>query len=396
MAALVCLAIVVAGLFYAFQLGTKLVFADERDYLALADHLGGDGRFSIDGLHETASRPPAWAWFLAALRLVGLPVVLLRWANIVLFAACLYLLYRFARRAWSPSVGAAAVVLGAFYPVFFYTAGTLYPQMFAALLLLTIMLLLFDQAPPSWLRRAGAGVAAGVLVLTIPNLVLLLPLLFLMAPGSTRQRVSTCSLGLLATVLVVGAWTLQLRSTFDEWVFVSSNGGLNLLLGNSENTTPNAGYLVNIDRYRVAAGGLDEFEQDRFYRSAAVEWIRENKGDALALYGKKVVNYFNFRNELATESEASVLKDVLLAVGYGGLLLLALARVALRKRVGLRRIDAVLLTLYLASALVTAITYTRVRYRLPFDFLLVALVAPVVPAVLRRRVSPGGHAAVRA
>lgn len=50
----------------------------------------------------------------------------------------------------------------------------------------------------------------------------------------------------------------------------------------------------------------------------------------------------------------------------------------------LTEFESLLLTLYLSTPLFQAITFTRIRYRLPYDFLLIAIVALFIGAIHTR------------
>ncbi|MDQ3898194.1 MAG: hypothetical protein M3326_13290, partial [Actinomycetota bacterium] len=141
--ALMCATVVVLGLGYSLHLGSAMAFQDERDYVRIADNLAQKGMFSLDGVHPTAARPPGWPLTLAPLRMIGLPIPALRMVNVVLLAACLFLLYLILERAWSPIVGLVGAAAGILYGLFFYTAETLYPQMLEAALVLGLVYLLF-------------------------------------------------------------------------------------------------------------------------------------------------------------------------------------------------------------------------------------------------------------
>jgi hypothetical protein len=95
----------------------------------------------------------------------------------------------------------------------------------------------------------------------------------------------------------------------------------------------------------------------------------------LKLYILKLLNYFNYRNELYASAESSWTKDILMLVTYGPLLLLSACSLFLVKRFGFSKFEALFFLIYLSSAFFYAIFVTRIRYRLPFDFLLIMIVA---------------------
>jgi hypothetical protein len=371
---LLCAGLVLVGLLYSLHLGSELAFSDERDYVSIADNVIDKGMFSVDGERPTAARPPAWPLVLAGLRFFRLPIVLLRLVNVVLFATSVYLLYLILCRAWSPIVGLTGATLALGYGLFFYTAETLYPQMLEAALLLLVVYLLFDSVPLSRVRRVSAGIAAGILILTTPRWILLLPVVLVLTPGPRRARAATGAVVVAVALTIVGAWTVRNLMTFDRFILVSTNLGGNLLVGNSD----------DFGREVREAQGLDEVGTDRYFASSALRWVLDNKRLAAKLYLERVIDYFAFHNRLATRSQSSFLKDIVLAVSYAALLLLAVIRPFMRKHIGIVRLDHALFVWYCASALVAALAAPRIRYRVPFDFLLVGLGAPVILALLGR------------
>jgi hypothetical protein len=180
---------------------------------------------------------------------------------------------------------------------------------------------------------------------------------------------------IILSLFMVSVWTARNYMVFDRMVFISTNSGENLLLGNSENTTPNAGTNTNISQYRSKAAEMDELERDRFYREKAIEFIRNHPVQSGKLYILKVLNYFNYQNELVTQAEGSKTRDIIMLVSYGPLLLLFIVRLLLVKLVKPGAFEVLLIILYFLSALVNAVFFTRIRFRVPFDLLLIMIVS---------------------
>ena len=120
---------------------------------------------------------------------------------------------------------------------------------------------------------------------------------------------------------------------------------------------------------------MNEAEADTYYKKSAIDWIKNNPGDAAILYFKKVLNNFNYKNKTSTSVENSFMKNTVMFIAYYPLLLLVCIRVVMQKRYAFTRDELLLYILYFGSAFVTAIVYSRLRYRIPFDFLLIAMVA---------------------
>ncbi len=375
--------LVLAGLLYSRAVGDRLRFPDEREYMALATHLADEHAFSVQGTHPTAYRPPGYPMFLSAFVAWGARPIHLRALNYAALGATLVLLYLTVLRHGSPvaAIFAAVGVVG--YPGLFYTAGTLYPQTVAALVFLLILYLLTGPWAPQR-ACAAAGLLLGGLILTVPTfatVLVIVPLWF--ALYRMKAWLRSFPLTALIAACVVAVWSGRNYVVFHAFVPVSTNGGINLLLGNSEHTGPNDGTQVDIRRYRDVGDQLGEVERDRYYRAQAFAYMRAHKVESLKRYALKFLNHFHYRNNLATQTENTRIADMLMLATYGPLLGLVLVRLGVLARVPLSRFEVLCLALYLANAACYAIFFTRIRFRLPHDYLLIAVAALFLDRIVR-------------
>ena len=379
--------VICSGTLYSFSLGDKLRWPDERDNCELGKNIVAARQYSYDGKQPTAYRPPGYPLILSFFIFLGAGTVHLRILNFVVLASCMCILHKILKEQSSPFAATIGVVLIACYPVLFYAAGILVPQTIGAFVFLLIILLL-TRNTNSYTAFALSGLLFGCLILTIPIFILILFVLcvwFFFFEGSIRRR------RILVTVAIaflpVAIWSARNYAVFDSFLFVSSNSGYNLLSGNSENTAPNAGVNTDISKHlrEVARLNLDEIEGDRYLRSKAVEFVLSHKREALMLYCRKCLNYFNYRNELCIKAEASVTKDLVMLATYGPFLLAFVCRIFLLRRLRPSRLEVLFVILYISSGVFYAVFFTRIRFRLPFDFLLIMVVAIFLRNVLRRR-----------
>ena len=378
--------LVISGAVLAIHSGAELRYLDERTYVGLAERLLDHGAYVGPDLVSTASRPPGWPLVLAGTFLLDRNPLLPKLLNVLALAGAVLLLMRFTSREEpraAPLVGWLAVC----FPLFAYAASTLYPQILGSLGLVAAVGLAARPTPRS---AVGAGPLFGALALLVPSFALLVPVLVAWIAWSARRAAPAAAFA-LAFVLVVAPWTARNAVRLGAFVPISTNGGLNLLMGNSAQTSPTAG--VNIERSEFQKPpGVDEVGLDRVFRDRAVAWITSNPGDAFVLYLGKVANHFNFRNELATSAEASPWKDWLMAATYLPLLAVALVRIPLWRRIPPGPFEALCHVIYFSNAFASAVFFTRIRFRIPFDLLLVAMVASFLPKALdawRARVARG-------
>ena len=371
--------IVLIGAVYSLRLGSALRFVDERDYYAIAQNLVHGRGYSLDGTTPTAFRPPGYPYFLALFVALGANVVALRVLNFIMLATTMLLLYRFVRRRcnWIGAVSAAVLCAG--YVVLSYTAGTLYPQTLAGLLLVVAVTVLADDKP-GWLWSGLLlGFLFGWLALSVVHFLFSLAVVavwMLVARTELRPRARLGSVAVMTavTALMVGVWVVRNEHALGAPV-LTTNSGITLLHGNSEEAGCNTGASTDISGYVPKDTGLNEVELDAYYREQAIEFIRRHKSRAIRLYALKVLNWLNYRNDLAQKSEASSAKDFVMLFTYGPLLLLFITRLLLAGRLRPSRVEVLLIILYLSNAFAYAIWHTRIRYRLPYDLLLIVVVA---------------------
>lgn len=388
--------VVAAGVAYCISLGSRIRFPDERDYLRLAENLSQHGIYSLDGVHSTAFRPPGYPLLLGLLRDLGASVTVLRALNVAFLVVVVWGAWWLAGRVGGPAAATIAAPIAAVYPIGFYTMGSLYPQTMGAALLmagLVAVVSLRGSARP-WPRAVGAGAAFSALIVTIPTFALVLVIGAIWLLIKDRRIGPVLVIVALAAVLPV-AWSIRSTAAMDSFVPASTNNGLNLLLGNSQHAGARTGAITDIDSYRreVRQRGLDEVETDTFYRNAALDWIRANPGRATVLFVEKTVNYFAPFDQLATDAESSVAEEVIAVLTYWPLLALFLWRLILWRRDRPGDIEKLLILVYLISAPAQAVFFTRVRFRMPLDYVLIVVVAAFLAYLLGKRTggNPDGY-----
>jgi hypothetical protein len=367
---------VLAGFVYSCRLPAEGRFQDELQYLSLTQHVLHGPGFSLDGIHLTAFRPPGYAFFLA---LVGNSVIVARLLQFCMLGGIVLLLARLFPPPERPAAVLITTLVIALYPLFFYTSSTLYPQTLAGFLFVLALVLILRAPRHGWML-ALIGAIYGCLILVVPTFLLTLFVLLGAAwwLGIMRAREGAVLTAVAAAVVL--CWTARNYAEFGQFVPVASYTGAQFLIGNCESTIPYGG-SGNIDtsHYHAEARalGLDEFQADRYYEHAALTWIEQHPGSAFVLYLEKAANFFNVYNEYAPESRAEVSpwKQAVVGATYALLLALLIWRLAEARRYPLSKTEKLFLAIYILSAFTQALFFTRIRLRLPYDYLIVAIIA---------------------
>jgi hypothetical protein len=166
---------------------------------------------------------------------------------------------------------------------------------------------------------------------------------------------------------------------------IATNSGENLIFGNSSLTGANTGTNVNLFALAPEAANVSsEIQRDAIFRKHAIDWIVHNFIDSGVLFVKKLINWFNYRNQLAVFSESSNFRDLVMALTYYPLLALSLMLIAIRRgRLSTR--EWYFFASYGIAALTYSVFFTRIRFRVPFDYLIIILASGCLSSVLVRR-----------
>jgi hypothetical protein len=164
------------------------------------------------------------------------PVVAMAF-NAVLGALSVFAAQRCAIRRSSRALAVIAALLVALHPgLLFYTPALMTEGVAAELMLLAVWLMLraAESARPAW-RLVALAACLGTSILVRPQLALIAPLFgfFALQSGELRYRERALRAGLVAfmTLCFCLPWTIRNCKRMDRCVFVSANGGWNLLIG---------------------------------------------------------------------------------------------------------------------------------------------------------------------
>lgn len=400
--------------------------SDSWSYLQRGTNILRHGRYeALPGLLD-ATYPPGYPLALAAVMAVAPAAHALGAAKLLscgLAVAAILLIGHLGRRLFGPTTGLLAAAILAAYPRHVLQSTVLVSEhLFLPLLLLLLTVLAAAWSrPAAWRLAVLAGAATGALALVRP-IGYLLGLLWMGRMLTNRRQWRTVlaelTLVLAAQHAVMLPWAIRNHATLGAFSFLSSAGGVDLLIGNNPRAT--GGWMPwrpVLEELEPAARDTTVgcFTTDKLAREAALRWMRDNPASTLRLYARKLGQILWREDYLLTFSitgtnlwpplnGASALPaghpaiaaapaiQTLLDWSYRVVAALAIvgcvlaARDVLRQRPG---VSAAVVVLPVAAAyfpLVAAVFLSSSRFRWPAEELLLVLAAfaLIVPATRRQ------------
>jgi 4-amino-4-deoxy-L-arabinose transferase-like glycosyltransferase len=381
-------------LLWCFTLPDDFVWQDEKEYDAIARNLLDRGAYSMDGAHPTAFRSPGQTLLLAAAYSLDRGFAGIRVWQSLLWGVAVWLAFRVARELGASERAGLWTAAGvAFYPVYIYATGTLFPMtLFTVALLAGTLGLLRLYNGAGWRAVPLAGVGLGVGALTITYL---LPAV-LLAPfwlGRRRWREALAAVGL--ALVIVAPWPLRNWAVFGAPV-MGTQQWLCFWYGNNSQATGSSGSKIRLEPAATvwapydAAFKENELAGEHFLRDDALRYVRENPGHTAWLWLRKAVNLFRLWPETQTRNTYTTwLAKLVGALSFGPLLLLGVMG---WWRAGLDRRRAGIIAVYFATfTIVAAVTLSKDRYRMPLDVYLMVPAAMLVERWLSGRRAGQGN-----
>ena len=372
-----------------------LKFTDEKEYFQIGKNVVKFGIYGYDPDQPTAHRAPGYTIFIAAFLSAGLGKNTINIVQILLWAFNAYLIARICQKLSGQVAAGAALTLSLLYPLFAYAALRAYPQtLTATLLLLTFFLLFCFTAMTTCSRKSiGVGVLAGLSVLTTPPMALILTgvaaVALILRLASLRSVLGAAAIACVLTA----PWLARNWIVFDRAI-LATTGGITFLEGNSENSQPDISDPGIISRYIEATKDFDEMTRNDYFTEAALDWIKKNPRPAAKLYIRKMLQFFNYREKYATADTGGFLAEVVLFAMYYPLLILAITNLFFARRWKISREEILLFATYLGSAAFYAAFLVRLRYRIPFDTIVVMLAAVALGRIIGETAKPSSQVEV--
>ena len=270
---------------------------DTRYYVRQAQHLASSGEYA-EG-HLRAYRPPGYPAFLSGLLELGAGSRTVQVAQNLLYLLAVFMLGALAWRRWGWRAGTCVAGLATVSPLWFLLPQrALSETLFVVLVAIGVWTALAAGVPPGFGLALGAGVVFGAAAL-VREMGLLLGAVMAVVVGGWAWRLGMRSRGIaLATALLLGAllvivpWTVRNYWVFGHVVPISTNGPINLYIGNNPDAT-------GIFQWRLPPEGQavwnrpDEGQSNELFTSQlagreALAYIRDDPWRAVSLVPRRV------------------------------------------------------------------------------------------------------------
>lgn len=330
-------------------------------------------------------RAPLYPWLLGTLlRVFGDGLLVPRLVQALLGTLGVGLTWAIARRAFGPRAGLLAAFFLALHWVSIYFDGELLLETLAVPLYLAGLHLTLKAEAFGRPRTAlAAGIAWGLGAITRPNVLPVLPLIWVWLWWRHRRRrgaalALACALGSIAAILPISAYNTLVGH---DRVLIASQGGVNLWIGNNPQSDGSSAIVPGTredwwggyhDAIALAERGEDRHlapsEVSRHYTRKALQFAVDEPRAWLALTRRKL-RWLAMDWELGNNEEPRFLAERYSPIGawtccgWGALLALAGVGVwSARKRLGGTWPLLAFLLIYAATIV---LFFVNARFRLP-------------------------------
>jgi len=239
----------------------------------------------------TAFWPVGYPAFLGLLfATIGPSPMVAAGANVGLDMAILLLSFSLATRLFSAVTGRLTLLFLALYPGQIIYTSLLSPEfLFLFLLLSGLAVLVFKQRLAT---AAAAGVIFGLACLVRPQAFFIPAIFFAITLGRQVNPKSSgrhLKLGLVlyaALALTILPWLIRNYRVFNQFVFISTNSGYNLLLGNNPHATGLFFYHPQLEA--MLSDARTEPDRDRKARELAIAYMLNHPLETVQLWPTKL------------------------------------------------------------------------------------------------------------
>jgi len=271
------------------------------------------GNFWGDGAYF---RGPLYPYFLALIfKVSGSSIFWTRFLQIIVGSFSAVMIFLIGRKIFSQTIGiVVGFALAAYGTIIFYETMFLIAVVYILLLLVSIYYLLKIEGKVNYGQWLLAGILLGLAAIARPNILFVTPLIMIWIYWTSkkliiRKRLILPIIYLLGILIPVLSVTVRNYVVTGEVILISSQGGVNLYIGNNPDAEGLTMLMPEIrldesmswDQFanatRQAAeketgSKLSPAEESSFWSAKAVNFILDNPGKFISLTLKKLVYFF--------------------------------------------------------------------------------------------------------
>ncbi|MDR3611360.1 MAG: glycosyltransferase family 39 protein [Ignavibacteriaceae bacterium] len=257
----------------------------------ISDGLG----YTLKNGTPTAFFPVGYPAFLGLLfYLFSSSLFIAKLANVLLSVGCIYFFYKILKcLGYQNIIIRVSIIILLFYPnQIGYTSLTSDTVLFQTLFYLSLLSLIyaFNRFTIKWFIISG--IFCGLMILTRPYgiiLPLLVSIYFIIKQNNFIKSAKHSLILFLFLIITILPWTIRNYHVFDNFVFISTNGGVDLYIGNNPNSigTFSWSFLNKEIIHQVENSGKEDVA-DKIYRRYAVDYIIHNPVKVLSRIPKKI------------------------------------------------------------------------------------------------------------
>lgn len=309
----VLLAALILRLIFIFELqGTPFaenLFSDSEIYNNWAKEIVQNGAWIGD---EVFFMAPVYPYFLAFVYLIfGLSAVFaVKIIQVLISTITVYFIYLIGRQFHSKAVGFTGAIIASIYSIFIFYSGLILSETLQAFFITLLgYLIIRNQNNTNLKNWFWIGIVLGISAIIRGNIIifLLAAVIYLIVKSfknedkkiAFRKAIVFLVLGTALPILVT---TVRNYAVSDDFVPITSNGGINFYLGNNEDSP---GVFVTPDefdfhddlsghKYAESQTGraLKPSEVSNYWYSKGFDFIFSHPGDALLLQINKLFLFF--------------------------------------------------------------------------------------------------------
>lgn len=273
---------------HGYSVGPEAFWPKNIPPRSLEPALNNEGGRSL-----TAYWPVGYPAFLGLLfSLFGSSLFIAKIANVILSIWILFFSYYIAKTLFNSELsGRITLLILAFYPDHIAYSSLLASEiLFLFLLLLGVALLIKPRLGTG--LAGAAGIIFGLACLVKPQVILVPAILFivLLAPHIKQKTLAEYGLAFIVVHLALGLtilpWLIRNYQVFHHFVFISTNGGYNLLVGNHPAATGK--YNFNNQIVSSLSDAQNEYQRDRKAFQLAVAYMLDHPLKTIHHWPKKL------------------------------------------------------------------------------------------------------------